>query len=133
MTESRQCSLERVVRLSSTLALSTSVDTTPSPRGESSRAGFVHAWRAAARCRLLLLMMFCLILLQRTASAQIQETFTHADGNGLWSVGANWNPLTDSGGPNGDFNVTVIRDSVFVIMYLRPSVLALRERASSRC
>ena len=52
--------------------------------------------------------MFCLMLcLRGLASAQTQETFTNAIGNGLWSEGANWSPITNGGGPNGNYNVTI--------------------------
>jgi len=74
---------------------------------QASHFGSVRGLAATAHCRFLLLM-FCLILcLRGLASAQIQETFTDADGNGFWSDGNNWSPPTDSGGPNGNFNVTI--------------------------
>jgi fibronectin-binding autotransporter adhesin len=64
-------------------------------------------WTATAHCRFLLLMFCLLLCLRGLAFAQTPETFMNTDGNGLWSDGKNWNPTTGSGGPNGDYNVTI--------------------------
>jgi len=64
-------------------------------------------WAAMTHHRFLLLIFCLLLCLERAASAQSPETFTDTDGNGLWSDGNNWNPPTGSGGPNGNFNVTI--------------------------
>jgi hypothetical protein len=64
-------------------------------------------WAATAHSRFLMLMLCLLLCLRGLASAQTQETWTDLDGNGLWSDGNNWNPPTGSGGPNGNYNVTI--------------------------
>jgi hypothetical protein len=98
MTETRPYSRVRAISLSLTPSRSEIGVTAPSA---------TRGWAGIAHCRFLPLMFCLLLCLQAAASAQIQETFTDADGNDLWSDGKNWSPTTAKGGPNGNFNVTI--------------------------
>ena len=57
-----------------------------------------------------LIALLGLVCLLASASAQgpTQETWAPTDSQGLWSNGGNWNPPTNPGGPNGNFNVVIL-------------------------